>query len=488
MNTEQIRLIIAVSLSALVLFTWQMFFAPKNNPPIINNQSEIVKENISATVNDKTEVLSETYVGNQGNKPSVSSVNIEGKDASFTITNELTFVDAKGIFSQNSILSTTGQKNPVEIFIVNENNPIKLNFDIKYDENNQVYHGNDFKNGIKLVLKMGENGKLFFSLQSNNNPIYEIKLRGKQHKEDQKIRQFLLFSKDIKRVEIGDDEKLDGFIKWAGIDFNYHLLAIVFSEKIPSKQSANINGELVINFSNPNNKLEGYFIYQQKNYDNLVKAGDNLQAAVDFGMFAVVAVPILRGLQFFYKYMPNYGIAIILLTLVVRIILLPLNYKSYKSMKKMQEIQPEMNKLKEKFKDDPQRMQKETMELFKRAGANPLGGCLPLLLQLPIFFAFYQVLFSAVELVGAPFFGWIIDLSAKDPFYVLPVLMTVTMFVQQKFMPSPTTDPTQKKIMLFMPLVFGVIMKDLPAGLTLYIFVSTLVGIIQQYVISMSKK
>ena len=313
-------------------------------------------------------------------------------------------------------------------------------------------------------------------------------MRAKQHKEDQKIRQFLIFSQDVKRVEVGDDEKLDSSIRWVGIDFNYHLLAIVFNEKIPSKQSVNTNGELVVSFTNPNNKFEGYFIYQQKNYDNLVKAGDNLQAAVDFGMFAVVAVPILRGLQFFYKYLPNYGIAIILLTLVVRIILLPLNYKSFKSMKKMQEIQPEMNKLKEKFKDDPQRMQKETMELFKRAGANPLGGCLPLLLQLPIFFAFYQVLFSAVELVGAPFFGWIVDLSAKDPYYVLPVLMTLTMFVQQKFMPSPTTDPTQKKIMLFMPLVFGVIMKDLPAGLTLYIFISTLVGIIQQYVINMSKK
>jgi len=488
MNTEQIRLIIAVSLSALVLFTWQMFFAPKENRNIITNQTEIVQEKQPTTVHDKGVVISETVVGKQENNLTVSNINLVGENATFTINNELILVDTKGSYSKNSLFSTTGIQNPIEIYTISENKPVKLNFDIKFDEANNIYHGDDVKSGVKLTLKLEQNGKLYFSLHSNNNPTYEIKLRAKQHKEDQNIRRFLIFSQDVKRVEVGDDEKLDSSIKWVGIDFNYHLLAIVFNEKIPSKQTVNVNGEMIINFTNPNNKFEGYFLYQQKNYDNLVKAGDNLQAAVDFGMFAVVAVPILRGLQFFYKYLPNYGIAIILLTLVVRIILLPLNYKSFKSMKKMQEIQPEMNKLKEKFKDDPQRMQKETMELFKRAGANPLGGCLPLLLQLPIFFAFYQVLFSAVELVGAPFFGWIVDLSAKDPYYVLPVLMTLTMFVQQKFMPSPTTDPTQKKIMLFMPLVFGVIMKDLPAGLTLYIFISTLVGIIQQYVINMSKK
>jgi YidC/Oxa1 family membrane protein insertase len=149
-------------------------------------------------------------------------------------------------------------------------------------------------------------------------------------------------------------------------------------------------------------------------------------------------------------------------------------------MKKMQVVQPELQKLKEKYKDDPQRMQRETMELFKREGANPLGGCFPLLLQMPIFFAFYKVLYAAVELVGAPFFGWITDLSVKDPYYVLPVLMALSMFAQQKLTPSASADPTQQKVMMFMPLIFGVIMKDLPAGLNLYIFVSTIFGVLQQ--------
>ena len=158
----------------------------------------------------------------------------------------------------------------------------------------------------------------------------------------------------------------------------------------------------------------------------------------------------------------------------------PLQYKSFKSMKKMQDIQPELTKLKEKFKDDPQRMQKESMELFKRAGANPLGGCLPLLLQMPFFFAFYKVLYGAVELVDAPFLFWIQDLSAKDQFYVLPVLMAGAMFLQQKLSPTTVSDPAQKKVMMFMPIIFGLIMKDLPSGLCLYIFISTIFGVLQQ--------
>ncbi|MBT5094515.1 MAG: membrane protein insertase YidC [Halobacteriovoraceae bacterium] len=230
----------------------------------------------------------------------------------------------------------------------------------------------------------------------------------------------------------------------------------------------------------PTTTFNGYFLYAKKNYDQLKKIGDNLDLTVDFGMLAIIAIPILRGLQYFYTWVPNYGVAIIFLTLLLRLVTFPLQYKSFKSMKKMQVVQPQLAKLREKYKDDPPRMQKETMALFKSAGANPLGGCFPLLLQMPIFFAFYQVLYNAVELVGAPFAGWIVDLSIKDPFYVLPVLMGVSFFFQSRLNPSTSADPTQKKLMMFMPLIFCFIMKDLPAGLNLYITVSTLLGIFQQ--------
>ena len=156
-------------------------------------------------------------------------------------------------------------------------------------------------------------------------------------------------------------------------------------------------------------------------------------------------------------------------------------------MKKLQLVQPELTKIREKYKEDPARMQKESMELFKKSGANPIGGCLPLLLQMPVFFAFYKVLYGAVELVDAPFMLWLHDLSNKDPYYVLPVLMTGAMFLQQKLTPNTITDPVQKKVMMFMPLIFGVIMKDLPSGLSLYIFVSTIFGILQQLMVFNAK-
>ncbi len=146
----------------------------------------------------------------------------------------------------------------------------------------------------------------------------------------------------------------------------------------------------------------------------------------------------------------------------------------------MQVLQPELLKIREKYKDEPQKLQKETMELFKKSGANPLGGCLPLLLQMPIFFALYRVIYEAVELVGSPFALWITDLSIKDPYYVLPVLMGASFFLQQKLTPSTTMDPTQQKMMMIIPLIFPFIMKDFPAGLNLYILVSTVLGITQQ--------
>ena len=176
----------------------------------------------------------------------------------------------------------------------------------------------------------------------------------------------------------------------------------------------------------------------------------------------------------------NYGISIVILTILMRFLTFPLQYKSFKSMKKMQVIQPELAKIKEKHKENPQKMQQETMALFKKAGANPLSGCLPMLAQMPVFFAFYQVLFTSVELVGAPFYFWISDLSVKDPYYVLPVLMGLAMFLNMKLTPTTTTDPAQKKMMMFMPVIFSVFMLNYPAGLTLYILISTVVGMAQQ--------
>jgi YidC/Oxa1 family membrane protein insertase len=301
--------------------------------------------------------------------------------------------------------------------------------------------------------------------------------------EDKNIeKRFVAYSNEVHFYSLSSKQE-EAKVLWLGMDYNYHLFALVFSEKIAGKIDVTEDGNFTFLSSNELKNFSSEMVFSRKDYDRLTALGSGLELSVDFGLLGIIAVPILRGLQFLYKYIPNYGVGIILLTLLMRIITFPLQYKSFVSMKRMQKIQPELNKLKEKYKEDPQKMQKETMDLFKKAGANPLGGCLPMLAQMPIFFAFYKVLGASVELVGAPFYFWIHDLSLKDPFFILPILMTGLMFLQQKLTPSGTSDPTQKKIMLLMPLIFGFIMKDLPSGLVLYICVSTVVGIIQQMLV-----
>ncbi len=224
-----------------------------------------------------------------------------------------------------------------------------------------------------------------------------------------------------------------------------------------------------------------------KRLELLERVDPALTASINFGYFAIVALPILKLMKWFYSLVNNYGLAIIFLTLVVRTLLIPLAVMSHKAMKKMQVIQPLLKEVREKHKGDPQKLNQETMALMKEHKANPLGGCWPMLLQLPVFFALFKVTSISVELYKEPFFLWISDLSLKDPYYVLPVLMGVTMFFQQKLTPT-AMDPAQAKVMMFMPIVFSLLMVGLPSGVNLYIFVNSLFAIIQQVILMRETK
>lgn len=216
-----------------------------------------------------------------------------------------------------------------------------------------------------------------------------------------------------------------------------------------------------------------------KSMSTLEKIDPVMTKVINHGFFATIAKFLLVLLKWFYSIVGNWGVSIILLTLLVRTLVLPLNISTFKSTKKMQKIQPLITNLRERYKDDPQTMNKEMMALWKEHKVNPVGGCLPMLLQLPVFFALYQVLGQSIELYQAPFFFWIKDLSLKDPYFILPVLMAGAMYIQQKMTPT-TLDPTQAKIMQFLPLIFALMMISLPAGLTLYILVNTVSGVLLQ--------
>ncbi|MGH9426597.1 MAG: membrane protein insertase YidC [Terriglobia bacterium] len=224
-----------------------------------------------------------------------------------------------------------------------------------------------------------------------------------------------------------------------------------------------------------------------KDREVLKETAANLVEVIDYGWFGVVCEPLFLALKWIHSYVRNYGVAIVALTLLINLALFPLKYKSIVSAQKMQKVQPQMKAIQEKFKrlkpTDPKRQQMnaEVMALYKEHGVNPLGGCLPLLLQMPFFIAFYNVLSVAIELRHAPFFLWIKDLSAADHTYILPILMTVTMVVMQKMTPTPTADPVQAKIMLAMPVFFGFMLAFTSSGLVLYWLTSNTAGILQQY-------
>ncbi len=226
--------------------------------------------------------------------------------------------------------------------------------------------------------------------------------------------------------------------------------------------------------------LKGVGFFGPKDTGLLEKVDPLLTNVVRFGFFSWIAKPLLNTMKWFNGVVGNWGWSIILLTLLVRIVVMPLHIMSFKSMKAMQKVQPLIKNIKERYKDDPMALNRETMALMKKHKVNPMGGCLPMLLQIPVFFALYRVFSESLELYKAPFIFWIHDLSVKDPYYVLPILMALVMYIQQKMTPT-TMDPAQAKIMQFMPLIFSLMMISLPSALTLYMFVSTFFGIIQQY-------
>lgn len=217
-----------------------------------------------------------------------------------------------------------------------------------------------------------------------------------------------------------------------------------------------------------------------KDNDLLKTYGISLEHVIDLGWFGFIALPFYWLLKFFQGFVHNWGLAIIILTILMRVVLFPINQISYKSMKRMQEVQPLMTELRAKYKDKPEDMNKALFALYKTHKINPMSGCIPMLAQFPVFIALYNVLLNAIELRHAPFYWWIQDLSAKDPYYITPIVMGGTMYLQQ--MLSPTTpDPRTKMMMYMMPAVFTFMFLSFPSGLVIYWLVSNVLGIAQQY-------
>lgn len=287
----------------------------------------------------------------------------------------------------------------------------------------------------------------------------------------------------------------EGRFRYIGVDDHYFLAALlpgdrdvrVVYETVAMASPAGVQ-ELVAFRATAGGAVEGFRFYLgPKQFDTLAATDRELVRAIHFGIFAWLVVPLLRALNWINGFVGNYGWSIILLTLLINGAIAPLRHRSVVSMRKMQEIQPQVKAIQERYAKlkatDPQRqkMNAELMQLYREKGVNPASGCLPMLLTMPVLFAFYSMLSQAIELRGAPFIGWIHDLSTHDPYYVTPLLMGASMVWQQKLTPT-TADPMQQKVMMFMPLMFTFLFLWAPSGLVIYWFVSNLWAIGQQYV------
>jgi len=306
--------------------------------------------------------------------------------------------------------------------------------------------------------------------------------------------------------KLKDVISLSGQVGWMAYEVDYFIAAIVPD----TPQKATVNGRLLASGAvestyeapavtmAPHEQHEDRFtLYLGPRELSVLKQLDKgLDRAISFGWTDIIAKPLLHLLRFFNQYVKNYGVSIILLTILVKVLFWPLTHKSYKSMKEMQKLQPLMAKLREKYKNDKQQMNKELMGLYKTYKVNPMGGCLPMVIQIPVFFALFRILGNSIELRHAPFLFWINDLSAPDrlfnfpfqipfmsPPYGIPVLtllMGASMFIQQKLTPTPG-DPTQAKVMMFLPVIFTVMFINFPSGLVLYWLVNNILSIGQQY-------
>ncbi len=289
---------------------------------------------------------------------------------------------------------------------------------------------------------------------------------------------------------------VEGKASWMGVMNNYFIDAVSMNDPTASAKGRYVDGVYLALIGktgialtpNAESSLDCTYFIGPKEAKRLNESPNHLEKALDYGFFTIVAKPLVFLLQFLYSYVHNYGVAIILMTIIIKALFWPLSQKSYRSMQQMKQLQPLIVRIREKFADDKEAMNREIMQLYKTYKVNPAGGCLPILIQLPVFIGLYNALLNAIELRHAPFIThlpftdslWLADLASPDPFFITPLVMGATMLVQQKLTPAPG-DPTQARIMMLMPIVFTGLFLTFPSGLVIYWLINNVISIGQQW-------
>ena len=519
----------------------QLGYSPFSNSPIIDE--EIYQDNSEGEVriddspSDVSDPIRETISTNQNNSESVASEAAPVEEEIIVVETPLLRV---GLSNQGAVITSwelknfleSGESTPVQLVYSNGQFPEPLTLN---SESNEQLTNTLRQNPYRMEKDFEElnerhpTGKVVFTYESNESQIWvekvlvfhydsyvvdmEIRTRGISEKLD------LILGTNFGVVEWGQGfigllgsawmigEELvkespeaeepiirrEGPVKWLALQDKYFISVLIPEDatglfsKLENDMVVSAGLNLPVESEGQVHKARLYA--GPKQFDRLKSFKIGLEDTIDFGWFIygswapvkAVAKPLFSILRYIYDYTHNYGWAIILLTLGIKLLFVPLQYKSYKSMQGMKEIQPKVAKLQEKFKDDKQKLNEELMKLYRVHKVNPVGGCLPMFLQMPVFIALFNILYMTIDLRQAPFMLWIDDLSAQDPFFVLPVLMGASMFVQQKIMPT-TADPNMAKMMLILPIGLTFLFVTFPAGLVLYWVTNNVLTILQQFV------
>jgi len=502
------NLILALVLSSIIYILWFTYITP---PPKIPKGENITNENINQ--NKIQNIVSDTAKIDIIKNKKYTDENKKKDNILLETSKSKIFINQEnGSISQ---IIYEGPISPVKL-ILKENPGFlncleSLNYKISKKEKNLLYLEGKISNDVLLTKKINfkeENDinilELNFENKSNKSyeiPAFELYLGPglgnvkSEEKENPKIMEAAYtFQEPNKKnptiSKIKNDIESENWI-WAGINNRYFLFAVIndnnFSKiKYTTEKIDDYNAPAISIFTKPilinpksQKTIKIKFYSGPKDYLLLKKLGYGLDRAVDFGFFSPLAKIANSALQYFYNLTGNYGIAIIILSILLQIIIFPLGLKSYKAMAIMKKIQPEMQAIQIKYKNEPQKMNAEIMELYRKYGANPLSGCWPMLLQIPIFFSLFTTLRNSWNLHGAKFIFWIKDLSAKDPYYVLPILMGALMYFQQQLTPQTSADPMQAKIMKWMPIIFTFMFLSFPSGLVLYWIINSIFSIAQ---------
>lgn len=551
------NLVVAIVLALLVLLGWQYFYeAPRTReierlakereasmPKDIVSTNEAAKVTSQPTLTSRSEALKATgpRISINGNKLS-GSISLVGARFDDLLLTQYHITDKKN--SDNvTLFSPANFKDSyfAEFGWISENKNVTMpNSKTVWKANKNMLKTND---SVELTWQNPENVLFKITIHLDSNYLFTIKQtienksnqvveysdyalinREKQKREKMYISHegaIGVFNKILNETsyETLESDKMLSFKDnetggWLGISDKYWFSAILPNAKENSKFQTNFqynNGKYQVDYLTPkkftspgqttssiNHLYAGAKVLLLLDlYGKSLKL-DLFDRAIDFGWFYFITKPIFNALRYCYDLVGNFGISILLITILVKLILLPLASKSYHSMNRMKELQPQMESIKQLYKDDKMKQNQAIMELYKKEKVSPLSGCLPLLIQIPIFFSLYKVLYITIEMRHAPFYGWIHDLSAPDPTTIFnlfgiipwtppsflmigawPLIMALTMFIQQKFNPEPS-DPVQAKVMKLLPLFFVFMFASFPAGLVIYWAWSNIITIIQQ--------